>query len=96
MTTPLVSVVVPCYRPGRLIDGCLGSVLDQDLDGPWEVIVVESTGDGTAERLRKEFPACRVIAPPARTLPAEAQNIGVAAAAAPFIAITNHDCVVSA
>jgi GT2 family glycosyltransferase len=94
MTAPLVSVVVPCYRPGPLIDGCLEGLLDQDLDGPYEVIVVESSGDGTAERLRTRFSRCRVIAPPARTLPAEAQNIGVAAATGAFIAITNHDCVI--
>lgn len=94
MTAPLVSVVVPCYRPGPLIDGCLEGLLDQDLDGPYEVIVVESSGDGTAERLRARFSRCRVIAPPARTLPAEAQNIGVAAATGAFIAITNHDCVI--
>jgi GT2 family glycosyltransferase len=35
-----------------------------------------------------------VIAPPARTLPAEAQNIGVAAGGGRFVAITNHDCLV--
>jgi GT2 family glycosyltransferase len=94
MTTPLVSVVVPCYRPGSLIDGCLETLLAQDLDGPFEVIVVESTGDGTAERLRERFPRFRIIAPPARTLPAEAQNVGVAAAAGSYVAITNHDCLV--
>jgi GT2 family glycosyltransferase len=94
MAAPLVSVVVPCYRPGSMIDDCLAGLLDQDLEGPFEVIVVESTGDGTAERLRDHFPPIRVIAPPTRTFPAEAQNIGVAAASAPFIAITNHDCLV--
>ncbi len=94
MTTPRVSVVVPCYRPGELITGCLEGVLDQDLAGSYEVIVVESSGDGTAERLRARFPTVRVIAPPRRTPPAEAQNIGVAAAATPFVAITNHDCLV--
>lgn len=92
MSAPLVSVVVPCYRPGQLIDGCLDDLLAQDLSGPYEIIVVESTGDGTAERLRARYPHIRVIAPPTRTFPAEAQNIGVAAASAPFIAITNHDC----
>ena len=94
MTAPLVSVVVPCYRPGSLIDGCVERLLDQDLDDAYEVIVVESSGDGTAERLQARFPACRVIAPPVRTLPAEAQNIGVAAASGGFVAITNHDCLV--
>ncbi len=94
MPTPRVSVVVPCYRPGTLIDGCLAGLAAQDLDGRYEVIVVESSGDGTAERLRQRFAGIRVIAPPHRTSPAEAQNIGVAAAAAPLIAITNHDCLV--
>jgi GT2 family glycosyltransferase len=96
MSAPLVSVVVPCYRPGRLIDGCLEDLLAQDLAGPYEIIVVESTGDGTAERIKARSPRLRVIAPPSRTFPAEAQNIGVAAASAPFIAITNHDCRLSA
>jgi GT2 family glycosyltransferase len=85
-------VVVPCYRPGELIDGCLADLCAQDLDEGYEVILVESTGDGTAERLQRAFPGVRVIAPPHRTLPAEAQNIGVAAAQATFVAITNHDC----
>jgi len=92
MSAPLVSVVVPCYQPGALIDGCLQDLCAQDLDGPFEILVVESTGDGTAKRLTARFPRVRVIAPPRRTLPAEAQNIGVAAAAGPFVAITNHDC----
>lgn len=92
MTTPRVSVVVPCYRPGDLIDGCLTDLCAQDLDEGYEVILVESSGDGTAERLQRRFPGIRVIAPPHRTLPAEAQNIGVAAAHAGFVAITNHDC----
>jgi GT2 family glycosyltransferase len=94
MTTPRVSVVVPCYRPGELIDGCLQGLIRQDLDGSYEIIVVESSGDGTAERVRTRFPQVRVVAPPSRTLPAEAQNIGVAAASGPYIAITNHDCLV--
>ncbi|MCC6763592.1 MAG: glycosyltransferase [Deltaproteobacteria bacterium] len=90
--TARVSVVVPCYRPGHLIDGCLADLLAQDLVDPYEIIVVESSGDGTAERLHAAFPTIRVIAPPRRTLPAEAQNIGVAAAQGAFVAITNHDC----
>ena len=94
MVAPRVSVVIPCYRPGDLIDDCLAGLVGQDLTEPYEIIVVESSNDGTAERLRTAFPSVRVIAPPHRTLPAEAQNIGVAAAAGEFVAITNHDCLV--
>ncbi len=94
MAAARVSVLVPSYRPGRLIDGCLAGLLAQDLGEPYEIIVVESSGDGTAERLRAAFPTIRVIAPPDRTFPAEAQNIGVTAAQGAFVAITNHDCLV--
>jgi GT2 family glycosyltransferase len=94
MSTSRVSVVVPCYRPGALVDGCLAGLLAQDVTESYEIIVVESSGDGTAERIRERFPTIRVIIPPRRTLPAEAQNIGVAAARGDFIAITNHDCLV--
>lgn len=94
MEQPLVSVVVPSYRPGSMLEDCLRGVLAQDLNAPYEVIVVESTGDGTAERLATSFPTCRFITPPHRTYPAEAQNIGVAACRGRFVAITNHDCLV--
>jgi GT2 family glycosyltransferase len=94
VAAPLVSVIVPCYQPGDLITRCLDTVLAQELAGPFEVIVVESSGDGTAERIATRFPSVRVIAPPRRTFPAEAQNLGVAASGAPFVAITNHDCLV--
>ena len=91
---PLISVLVPCYRGGTLIETCLTSLLRQDLQDPYEVIVIESTGDGSAERLAASFPRCRVIAPPRRTWPAEAQNIGLREARGAYVAITNHDCIV--
>ena len=60
--------------------------------GPYEVIVVESSGDGTAERLPARFPGVRVIAPPsshvARRGPEHRRRRG----GRPSIAITNHDC----
>ena len=89
---PLITVLVPCYRGGTLIEHCLTSLMRQDLEAPYEVIVIESTGDGSAERLAASFPGCRVITPPHRTYPAEAQNIGLRKARGSYVAITNHDC----
>ncbi len=94
MATPLVSVVVPSYRPGPLLERCVGALLSQELDYPYEVVVVDSTGDGTAERLRAHFPACRVIALERPTPQAAARNLGVAETRGRFVALTDHDCLV--
>jgi glycosyltransferase involved in cell wall biosynthesis len=94
VSTPVVSVVVPCYRPGEVIDRCVDALLRQELDVPYEVIVVESSGDGTAERLCRRFSACRVIALGVQTAQAAARNLGIAEARGSYIALTDHDCLV--
>jgi len=95
MAMPLVSVVVPSYRPGSLLEDCVEALFRQEFDHPFEVIVVESSGDGTAERLCARFPACRVIALAQRAPQAVARNLGVAEARGRYVALTDHDCVVS-
>ncbi len=94
MGEPVISVVVPSYRPGTLLAGCVEALLRQEVPVPYEVIVVDSTADGTAERLAARFPACRTIALETRTPQAMARNIGVAAARGEYVALTDHDCLV--
>lgn len=58
-----------------------------------EIIVVDSSADGTAARLQQEFPTVTVIELERQTPQSKARNIGIARTQAQFIAITDHDCV---
>ena len=95
MATPLVSVIVPCYRPGLLIDGCLEGLLDQDLDGPYEVIVVDNgSRDDSVEFLREEFPEVRVVSLDRNYHFAHGSNVGVGAAKNDVVVLLNNDMFV--
>lgn len=86
-------MVVASFRPGALITPCLRSLLAQEGVASLEIIVVDSSGDGTAARLREEFPAVTVIELPRQTAQSIARNIGIARTQAQLIAITDQDCV---
>jgi GT2 family glycosyltransferase len=77
-----------------LIDRCLYSLLAQQGIADLELVVVDSSTNGTAERLRQEFPSVTIIGLDRQTPQSKARNIGVAHTRAPFVAITDHDCVV--
>ena len=57
---PAVSVVIPSYNSSRYIRKCLSSLRDQDCDIDFEVILVDSSNDGTGEIVEKEFPEARL------------------------------------
>jgi GT2 family glycosyltransferase len=90
---PLVSVVVPCYNGARTIREALESLLAQDITSPYEVIVVDSSSDGTDVIVRKEFPGVRLIRRETRTPVGAARNLGVGQAQGNIIAFFDADCV---
>jgi glycosyltransferase involved in cell wall biosynthesis len=89
----LVSVIVPCYNGSRTIRRALGSLMAQDFDLPYEVIVVDSSSDGTDAIVREEFPRVRLIRRETRTPVGAARNLGVRQARGDIIAFFDSDCV---
>ena len=90
---PLVSVVVPCYNGSRTIREALGSLTAQDITSPYEVIVVDSSSDGTDKIIREEFPAVDLVHREVKTLVGAARNLGLQRACGDIVAFFDADCV---
>lgn len=90
---PIVSVIVPCYNSERTIRQCLNAVFSQRTSAEFEVIVVDSSTDGTARIVEKEFPAARLIHLENRTYAGKARNIGIRESRSPICLMIDSDCL---
>lgn len=91
-----VSVIVPVYNPGRDIERCIASVLDQSLPPTdYEAIFVDdgSTDDTPArlDRLAMEHPHIRVIHIPNSGWPGKPRNVGIDAARGTYVQLLDQD-----
>ncbi len=92
---PLVSIVVPVFRPQReFLEAAVDSVLRQSY-GNWELLVVNASGDCPEvdgvlrSRADKRI---KVLSVPNRSIAANT-NEGIAAAAGAYVAFLDHDDV---
>lgn len=82
-----VSVIIPAYNSADTIAACLESLMDS----AFEVILVDDgSRDGTADLVRKDFPAVRVLQQPNRGVSA-ARNAGLDAATGEYVAFVDAD-----
>jgi glycosyltransferase involved in cell wall biosynthesis len=89
---PAVSVVVPAFDSKATIAGTLDALAAQELEQPYEVIVVDdSSSDGTAAIAEGASGPVRVIRSE-HLGAAAARNLGAAAAKAAVLAFTDADC----
>jgi len=89
-----LSVIIPSYRARETIAQCLQAVMDQSLSqGLYEVIVVDSSDDGTDEMIKTSFPEVRLIHLSEKALPGEARNIGIRGSVGRLIAFIDTDCI---
>lgn len=72
-----VSIVLPSYNSKQTINQCLNSILNQSYQGINEVIIVDSSDDGTDDLIRQLFPSLKLIHLSKKTFPGAALNIGV-------------------
>jgi glycosyltransferase involved in cell wall biosynthesis len=94
--TPVkVSVIISSYNQKHVIFTALESVLQQKTSFPFEVIVVESTGDDTAQLVRERFPDVCVLELKERAFPGTARNEAIKMARGEILAFTDTDCVVA-
>ncbi len=91
-TDPLLSVIVATFNARETIRTCLRSLEAQTARSSIEVIVVDSSSDGTATIVQSEFPWVRTIVFPQRKYCGEARNAGLIQARGRIISLTDADC----
>ncbi len=87
------SIVIPSYQSAQTIAACLKAVFQQNVDVPFEVIVVDSSSDETAAIIRRQFPQVRLINLAQQTFPGPARNLGVQQAQGQIIVFLDADCI---
>ena len=93
MSRPRLSVIIPVYNARDTIEGCLGSLEGQLDEGRDEIIVVDSSSDGTAGVVTRRFPRVRLFTFPERKYPGDARNFAIAQARGEILAFIDADCV---
>ena len=88
-----LSVIVAAYNAKETIARCLRSLTIQDCEAPFEIIVVDSSSDRTAELVARDFPDVRLFTFDERKFPGDARNFGVSRARGDVLAFTDADCV---
>lgn len=88
-----VSVIVPCYNSEKTIAACISSILRQETDENYEIIVVDSSTDSTPIIIKHKFQNVIFIHLTTQTYPGAARNIGVKNAKGKIIAFIDSDCV---
>ncbi|HEU5104773.1 MAG TPA: glycosyltransferase [Solirubrobacterales bacterium] len=91
IAAPAASVVIPAFNARGLIGRALESLYAQDLDVPFEIIVVVSGTDDCADYLGEHHPSVRVHQSTAQLLPGPARNAGVRMAVGEVIAFASAD-----
>lgn len=91
---PTISVVVPTFNRGELIERSIRSVLDQTFSDFELIVVDDGSTDDTLEQLRQiEDPRLRVLSHASNQGACAARNTGIEAARGRFIAFQDSDDV---
>ena len=91
--SPTLTVIIPCYNSERTIRQCLNSIISQQTDVEFDMIVVDSSSDQTARIVELEFPSVRLIKLNERAFAGVARNVGIRATRAPYCLMIDSDCV---
>lgn len=92
---PTLSVIITTYNARDTIRACLEALCRQETETPFEIVVVDSSTDGTADIIAENFPEVRLLRFSERKFCGGARNHGVSMAKADIIAFTDADCTVS-
>lgn len=96
LDAPILSAVIIAQNDERTIEDSVRAALEQDCGHPFEVIVVTSGTDATAEVVRRRFPTVRVVELREPALPGRARNVGLELAEGEFVSFPGSHVLVEA
>jgi GT2 family glycosyltransferase len=88
-----ISVIIASYNSKRTITECLRSLESPSHEKGVEIIVVDSSTDGTAKFVHESFPKVKLIRFRERKYCGDARNVGIKMAKGDIIAFIDADCV---
>lgn len=74
---PALSAIVIAQNDRDRIGAVMEALVRQEVREPFEIILVDSGSDGTAELVRKRHPQVRIVSLPEPALPGRARNAGL-------------------
>jgi glycosyltransferase involved in cell wall biosynthesis len=89
---PALSIVIASRDAENTIEACLRSLCDQETDKDYEIVVVDSSTDATAQLIQQGFPEVKLYHFAERKYCGDARNIGISGARSEIIALTDADC----
>jgi GT2 family glycosyltransferase len=87
-----ISVLIAAYRSRTTVAATLAALRSQSRP-VHEVVVVESSGDGAAELVRRDFPEVRLVVSESRLFPGAARQVGLRWVTGDVVACLDADCV---
>lgn len=84
---------MPCYNARKTIAASLDAIFNQQVDFEYEVVIADSSDDGTDEIIRSRFPQVRLIHLDQLEMPGSKRNLGVRHARGEIVVFTDSDCL---
>lgn len=81
------------YNAEKTIKQCIESLIDQDFDGRYEILVVDNGSTDNSLEIVKRYPSVKLLFE-SKKGPAAARNKGISYAKGELIAFTDSDCEV--
>ena len=88
-----ISVIIPSYNSSETVGECLKALYNQTVEEEFEIILVDSSSDGTDKIVEKFYPKVKLLHINKKTIPAKARNIGAAQAKGEILVYTDSDCI---
>jgi glycosyltransferase involved in cell wall biosynthesis len=93
MGRPRLSVIMSVYNARETIERCLSALEDQLDDARDEIIVADSSSDGTSGLIARRFPRATLYTFPERKYPGEARNFAIARSRGEILAFLDADTI---